>query len=150
MRSIGDEQTMCHMPLAVAYLVHGPSKELHTPGSKSEAGRIEGAQAFTGCIGDYCGLLSVLNAAHPRTAISSCRATANICLGRNCVAFPKQGETDATGNPSPGCCLIKFAQSLCNQEKLAKPSPNSDISASGTHLIPLVLPPTSSDETTAC
>ena len=36
----------------------------------SEAGRVEGAQAFACWIGDYRGLLLVVDAAHSRIAIS--------------------------------------------------------------------------------
>jgi hypothetical protein len=56
--------------LAIAYSVHGPSRELRTPRGRSEAGRVEGAQAFACWIGDYRGLLSVVDAAHSRVTIN--------------------------------------------------------------------------------
>lgn len=93
------ERCKCHVSLAIAYSVHGPSQELGTPRGRSEAGRIEGGQAFACWIGDYRRLLSVVEAAHSRIAISpSCRTTATIVWVGHCVAFPKQGETDAAGN----------------------------------------------------
>jgi len=72
MRAMGimGERCKCHVSLAIAYFVHGPSQELGTPRGRSEAGRVEGGQAFSCWIGDYRGLLSVVDAAHSRIAIS--------------------------------------------------------------------------------
>jgi hypothetical protein len=67
---IMDERCQGHVSLAIAYSVHGPSQELGTPQGRSEAGRVEGTQAFACWIGDYRGLLSVADAAHSCIAIS--------------------------------------------------------------------------------
>ena len=99
---IMDERRKCHMSLTIAHSVHGPSQKLRTPRGRSEAGRVEGAQAFACWIGDYRRLLSVVDlCSFTYRDQPSCRTTANIVWAGNCIAFPKQGETDAAGNPSP-------------------------------------------------
>jgi hypothetical protein len=64
------ERCKCHVSLAIAYSVHEPSQELGTPRGRSEAGHVEGAQAFACWIGDYRRLLLVADTAHPCIAIS--------------------------------------------------------------------------------
>jgi hypothetical protein len=121
--------------LAIAYSVHGPSRELRTPRGRSEAGRVEGAQAFR--VLDW--RLPWITLSSGRCSFTyhdqpSCRATANIVWASDCVAFPKQGETDAAGKSfaehSGLGCLLGQHGLILTAEKLKFEDPREQFRAS--------------------